>query len=335
MANTPLVEISRGGVVESVHYGHAVICNGAGEMVASWGNPQLAIYPRSSAKMIQALPLITSGAADAMGLGSRQFALACASHNGAAIHTDPVQRWLGDLGLDDDALRCGSHDPKDRTAMHGLILDGKTPCQIHNNCSGKHAGFLSLAQHLKAGPDYIEIDHPVQRAVKQTTEEVAGEDTQGWAVDGCSAPNFRLSLSGLARSMAYFATAHTRSDVSSSAAERLRTAMMAHPELVAGEGRACTNIMRACAGAAAVKTGAEGVFIAILPEKGLGVALKISDGATRASECAIATILELLGVLPHEAAASLVATPVTNCRNITTGQVTPSAAFVNDLKAAL
>jgi L-asparaginase II len=293
----PLVEIHRGPIRESLHTGHAVICDASGQVVKAWGDPEAAILPRSSAKMVQALPLVASGAADAAGLGTRHLALACASHQGAAIHVDPVRAWLAGLGLDDDALRCGPQPSRDRALRHAMIRTGEPTCQVHNNCSGKHAGFLTLTRHLGAGPDYVEADHPVQRAVFDAFETVTDGPIQGHAIDGCSAPNPVTTLRGLARAMAWFATAESRADGLSRAASRLTQAMIAYPDLVAGEGRACTGLMRAAGGRAALKTGAEGVFIAILPDQGLGVAVKIADGATRASESAIAAILVRLGVL--------------------------------------
>ncbi|MDA5092744.1 asparaginase [Aliiroseovarius sp. KMU-50] len=292
-----MVEIWRGPFMESQHWGHAVVVNANGEVIESWGNPDEIILPRSSAKMLQALPLVESGAADAAGLTPEQLALACASHDGAAIHTDRVRNWLGDMGLGEDDLCCGPQLPDDRPSKKALICAGEKPCRIHNNCSGKHAGFLTLARHLGADiADYVNPDHAVQQAAKLAFEEVTGLDTPGFGIDGCSAPNFATSLSGMGRAMAAFAAAEEGRSARDSAMVRLREAMMAHPDLVAGEGRACTELMRATPGKVAVKTGAEAFFIAILPEQKLGVALKISDGSTRASECAIAAILARLGV---------------------------------------
>lgn len=325
LASVPLVDVWRGDIVESRHTGHAVICDADGAILRSWGDPEAVIYPRSSCKMIQALPLLTSGAADKYGLGSEALALACASHNGARIHTDRVSRWLGQLGLGEGDLRCGPQEPADLPARDAMIREGESPCQIHNNCSGKHTGFLTLAQHMGAGPEYVEIDHPVQEAVRTAFEEVTGVQSPGYGIDGCSAPNFATTLRGLARSMAWFATASGRSDRQSQAAARLTEAMIAHPELVAGEGRACTRLMRAMPGRAAIKTGAEGVFVAILPERGLGVAVKIADGATRASECTIAAILISLGVLDPDApeAQAYAFAPLENRRGLGVGEIRP------------
>jgi L-asparaginase II len=326
----PMAEVWRGAYLESIHLGHAVICDSQGDIVRSWGDPDLLCYPRSSSKMIQALPLLTSGAADKFGLGSEHLALACASHNGAAIHTDRVKAWLDQLGLTDDAFRCGPQMPSDKDASYGLIRRYENPCQFHNNCSGKHCGFLTLAAHMGAGPEYVDIDHPVQQACLNAFEETTGLTSPGYGIDGCSAPNFATTLHGLARSMAWFASAQDRNDRQSAAAARLTAAMMQHPDLVAGEGQACTKLMRAMDGSVAIKTGAEGVYIAIIPEKRLGVALKITDGATRASECAVAAILVGLGVLraDHPATLDYMNAPILNRRDIKTGMIKPSAELV-------
>ncbi len=322
--DTELVEIWRGDIRESVHRGHAVVCDGQGAVIEAWGDPETVIYPRSSAKPMQALPVVESG----LPLTDEQIALACASHDGAAIHTERVGRWLADLGLGESDLRCGPQDPDDRPEHEALIRAGRAPCQLHNNCSGKHAGFLMLGQRLGAGPDYVAIDHPVQAAVKQVFEEVTGIDSPGWGIDGCSAPNHATTLAAFGRAGAAFAAA-TGSDRRGAAMVRIRTAMMAHPDLVAGEGRACTRLMRALAGKAVVKTGAEGVFLAILPERRLAVALKISDGATRASEAALAAILVRLGVADRRdpVIAGYVDAPILSRRGARVGVMRPAAAL--------
>jgi len=253
----PMTEIWRGSLLESLHLGTAVICDDTGQIVQSWGDPDALIFPRSSSKMIQALPLITSGAADKYGLTREHLALSCASHNGAAIHTDRVRAWLEQLGLTDDAFRCGTQEPNDRPAFEEMIRAHEKPCQYHNNCSGKHSGFLTVAQHMGAGPEYVEVDHPVQQAALGAFDEVTGMTSPTYGIDGCSAPNPATTVHAMARAMAWFASAHDRSDRQSAAAVRLREAMMAHPDLVAGEGRSCTALMRAMGGRVAVKTGAE------------------------------------------------------------------------------
>ncbi|MBD3764543.1 MAG: asparaginase [Rhodobacterales bacterium] len=326
-APVPMVELWRSGRMESRHLGHAVICDPQGRIVEGWGNPAEIIYPRSSCKMIQALPLLETGAG--AGLTPRQLALTCASHQGAALHVGAVGRWLADMGLTEADLRCGTHEPYDREERDRLICAHEPPCQLHNNCSGKHAGFLMLNRHLGGDPDYVEPDHPVQRAVRQAFEEVTGEPSSGYGIDGCSAPNFATSLAGLARAMAGFAAATGTGDARDRAMAALTRAMMAHPEMVAGETRACTELMRAMDGAAAIKTGAEAVFVAILPRQRLGLALKIADGGTRASEAAVVALLARLGVLDpaHPAAQRRLGAPLTNWRGKVTGEMRLAAGF--------
>lgn len=321
----PMVEIWRGPFLESMHTGHAVICDATGQIVQQWGDPDKAMLSRSASKMIQALPLITSGAADAAGLTPAHLALACASHAGAPLHSGTVRDWLTGLGLSDKDLRCGPHFPLDRETEVAMIGTGQTPCPYHNNCSGKHAGFLTLNQHLKGGPDYIDPDHPVQKSVLEAYERMTGETTLGFGIDGCSAPNFASTLRGMAQAMAAFAASPD-----GSAATRLHQAMRLHPEYVAGDGRACTELMRATGGKVVVKTGAEGFYNAILPDQKLGIALKITDGATRASECAIAAILVKLGVLAadHPATLKIMNAPIRNRRDIVTGWIRPGPALL-------
>jgi len=316
----PVLEVWRGDLLEGTHLGHAVICDASG-VVEAWGNPQAVIYPRSSAKMIQALPLIETGAADARGLSQAHLALACASHRGGQVHVDLAGRWIADLGLAESDLRCGAHEPGDLTERDRLIRAGEKPCQLHNNCSGKHSGFLTVTQHLKAGPEYNEIDHPLQKAIRAATEEVTGETVAGWGVDGCSAPNFAMSLAGLAQAMAKYASAREGHGAREDAMVRLTRAMAAHPHLVSGEGQPCTELMRAMDGKVAIKGGAEAVYVAIVPEKRLGIALKVLDGGSRASEAAIAALLARIGVLDptHPAAVKRMAPVQKNWRGLTTG----------------
>lgn len=326
----PLIEVWRGPICESRHRGHAVIWDAGGGIVAAWGNPETVILPRSACKMIQALPLLESGAAREFGLGDAEIALACASHQAAAVHTDMVSNWLGALGLEaETALRCGPQEPGDRAARDRLIRARKSPCQVHNNCSGKHSGFLTLSRHLGGGPEYVDLGHPVQKSVLAAFEDMTGEVCQGTAIDGCSAPNHATSITGLARAMAKFSTAGDSGDARGRAMARLTRAMARHPHLVAGEGRACTALMRAMEGRVAVKTGAEAVFVAIVPETGMGVAVKIEDGGTRAAEATITRILTGMGVLDpsHPAARQYGHGPIRNRREIETGYLKPVDAL--------
>ena len=327
-----LVEVWRGDILESTHRGHAVVCRADGEIVAQWGAPEAVIFPRSSCKMLQALPLIESGAARVAGLGSEQLALSCASHQGARLHVERVDDWLGTLGLAEPDLRCGVQKPSDAAEADYLRDHGEGPCQLHNNCSGKHAGFLTLNRHLGGGAEYHEIDHPVQRAVKAAYEDMTGETSPGYGIDGCSAPNHASSLHGFATAMARMADPDRLGPTRAAAARDLVAAMKAHPLLVAGEGRACSELMFAMDNATAIKTGAEAVFVAILPESGLGVALKIEDGTTRASECAIAALLVRLGaaVADHPHVARRLQPVQRNWRGVETGVIRPAPGLWQD-----
>lgn len=324
----PMAELWRGGLLESIHAGHAVICGPAG-IEASWGDPGTVIFPRSACKMIQALPLLETGAADAMGLTDRHLALACASHQGEAQHVHLARDWLKCIGRAEPDLRCGAHEPFDHEERDRLIKAGEEPCQLHNNCSGKHCGFLTVTRHLGAGPDYIEIDHPLQLAVRDATEEVTGAGVAGWGIDGCSAPNFAVTLAGLAQAMQAFAAARDTGDRRSRAMHRLTGAMTAHPELVAGKGESVTNLMRAMGGRVAVKYGAEAVFTAILPERRLGIALKIADGGKRAAETAVAALLVKEGALDpnHPVAKAHLSAIQWNRRHVAAAELCPAAGF--------
>ncbi len=329
-APVPLAEVWRGGILECVHYGHAVICDSAGQIMEAWGDPDQVILPRSSCKMIQALPLVESGAADAFHLADPHLALACASHQGAGIHTSSVEAWLSDIGLREQDMRCGVHAPWDKSTRADLIKTDDSPCQFHNNCSGKHAGFLTFNTHLGLGSEYHEIDHPLQVAIKAAVEDVTNLESLGYGIDGCSAPNFATTVHGLARAMAFFAAADVDSgSMRVRAAARLRDAMRAYPDLVAGEGRACTELMEAMNGQVAIKTGADGVYTAIIPAMKIGVALKVTDGGTRGSECAIAALLVHLGVLDanHPATLKRMNAPQYNSNKIETGIIRPAAGF--------
>ena len=324
-----MCEIWRGSYLESVHTGMAVICDKDGEISHQWGDPNSLILPRSSAKMMQALPLIISGAEKKFSIGEDLLALACASHNAAEIHLSRVLGWLSHLGFSETDLRCGPQPSNDPHIKKEMSEKGQSPCQIHNNCSGKHAGFLSVSRHLNAGPEYTDPDHPVQLLVMDVFQELTENKVDGIVIDGCSAPNPAMPLYSLAKAMSWFATAHKRDDQLSKAAFKLRNAMVNYPELVAGEQRACTNLMKACEKKAILKTGAEGVFVAILPELEKGIALKIFDAGTLASECAIASLLIQLGVLSpnHPTAIAYTHAPILNWRNIETGMMKASNSF--------
>jgi L-asparaginase II len=326
LPNPILVEITRGDLVESVHRGAVAISDSQGKLVFALGNVEQPIYPRSSLKPVQALPLVESGAADAFGLSDEELALACASHSGEPMHTTRVAAWLERIGCSERDLACGAQSVRYEPVLEEMIRTGQKPTRIHNNCSGKHSGFLSVARHWDiATSGYEKHDHPVQQAVAAALKELAGVRELPWGVDGCAAPNFALSLAAFAKALAKLADPN---GPRAQAARRLIRAMIAHPELVAGTGRACTILMRSCAGRAALKTGAEGYFAGMIPGAGLGIALKIDDGAGRAAETAITAILDKLGLLGDDKAArEILQAPVLNTRAAEVGVRRPAPAL--------
>ena len=330
MANPVLVEITRGDLVESVHRGSIAIADADGAIAFALGDVDTPVYPRSSLKPVQALPLLESGAAEAFGLSDEEVALACASHSGEPMHTTRVAAWLERIGCTANDLACGAHSVRYEPVWEAMVKRGEAPTRIHNNCSGKHTGFLTVARHWDvATAGYEKHDHPVQRAVAKALGELSGIGGElPWGVDGCAAPNFALPLTGFARALAKLAAPAALPAPRASAAKRIVRAMTAHPELVSGTGRACAILMRAAKGRVAVKTGAEGFFAAMIPELGFGIALKIDDGAGRASETTMAAILDKFGLLGDDKPAhDMLRAPVTNTRNTIVGERRPAAAL--------
>lgn len=293
-----IIEVTRGDRVESRHAVDVIIADADGGMVAGHGDIDRAVFPRSSIKVLQALPLIESGAADKFGLTERHLALACASHNGEAFHTRAAGEMLDKADLSPKCLECGAQLPYHTRDQAQLLADGEAPRAIHNNCSGKHAGFLvfAAAEGIDV-PGYVKFDHPVQRQVAETLEQLTGaphgEGNHG--IDGCSIPTYEIPLAALARAFAGFAVANgTAGSSREKAMARLRDACLSHPEMVAGTGRFDSGFMAALGRRAFTKTGAEGVFVAALPERGIGFALKARDGSTRAAETACANLVQSL-----------------------------------------
>ena len=294
MDNPVVVEVRRGPLVESRHRGAGAVVDADGAVVFAFGDVDRPVYPRSAVKAFQALPLIESGAADALGLGEADIALACASHSGEPDHVARAAAMLARAGAGPDALACGAHWPLGDKAARALARSGAEPTALHNNCSGKHAGFVCLAcANGWSVAGYQTPDHPVQRAAKTAIEEMTGAalgaDVTG--TDGCSIPSYAVPLRALAHGFARFGTGQGLAPHRARAAQRIRAAVAAHPHLVAGEGRFDTDAMRLLGARAFTKTGAEGVFCAALPEAGLGVAVKADDGATRAAQVMIAAVI--------------------------------------------
>ncbi len=329
LENPVLVEVTRGGRVESRHRGAVVAVDGDGRTVLSLGAHDEPVYPRSAVKAIQCLPFLESGAADAYGFGDRELALACASHSGEREHSELALSMLVKAGLDATALECGAHWPIDLEAGRDLAREGRTPSPLHNNCSGKHAGFICTCRHRGIDPrGYVRSDHAAQEAVRRAMEEVTGaaHDERNRAIDGCAIPTYAVPLGALARGFARMATGAGLGQERAAAARRILSACMAEPHLVAGTGRADTRLMSVGRGRLFVKTGAEGVYCAALPELGIGIALKCDDGAGRAAEVAVAAVLARL-VEDEELSrelAPLVEPPLTNWNGTEVGALRPA-----------
>lgn len=304
-ANPVLVEALRGGVVESFHRGALAVVDTEGALRAQLGDIDRPVFPRSAVKALQALPLVASGAADTLGLDDAQLALACASHGGEPAHVATAVSMLAAAGLDDDALECGVHPPSHEPSARALAHAGAAPNPLHNNCSGKHAGFACLACALHGGRDalrgflrgYVRHDHPVMREVDAALE--AATRTRLAAaprgVDGCAIPTYALPLRALALGFARFGTGVGLDPDRAWAAARLRRAVAAVPFNVAGSGRFDTRVMERFGERVFCKVGAEGVYCASFPTLGLGVAIKMDDGNTaRAVEVAMAAVIEAL-----------------------------------------
>ena len=293
-----VVEVTRGDMIESCHRVHAVVSDRRGRVIVRWGDWNRTIFPRSAVKAIQALPFVESGAADAFGLGDAEIALACASHRGRPAHVQRVAAWLTRIGCTVADLACGAHAPKDQAAAKGLTARGAAPSVLHNNCSGKHTALLTTARHLgEPLAGYVAVTSPVQQRLLGTLETVTGQDLGGapFASDGCSIPTYGVPLGGLAVGMATLADPVDLPDRRAEAILRIRQAWANAPEMIAAEGHLDTEIARHSGGRVLTKTGAEGVYGAILPEFGLGVALKVEDGTPRAARIAVAWILDRIG----------------------------------------
>ena len=298
----PLVLVTRGSFVESVHRGHLVVADGRGRVLAAAGAADAVAFMRSAAKPFQAVPLVTTGAAEAFGLEDRELAVACGSHDATNAHTEAVVSLLSKAGLSASDLNCGPHEPYSKEAAESLKARGERPNALHNNCSGNHAGMLALARHLGADTaTYHRPENPAQREIFRAVSRFSGVPVEGlgYAVDNCAAPTFALAVGTMARMLARLV-----SPDAPEAARRLVGAMMSHPEMVEGEGELDTELMRAARGRLVSKVGAEGVYAAgILPcerwPTGIGLACKIEDGdkGDRARPVAAVEALRGLGLL--------------------------------------
>lgn len=292
--NPVLVEANRADLVESSYRGAYIAVDAQGKVIDSIGNTDKLFFPRSALKPFQALGMMVSGAADAYHVTPEEIALACASHNGEEIHRNIVWHWLTRLGLKVDDLACGAHTPMGRDTAKELIRLGNKPTRLHSACSGKHTGFLTLARYRKEGINgYADINHPVQKEINQYMMDIVDADLlkNPTGIDGCQAPVLSLTLQQFAYGMARMTKPRGLPIPMQDACKRILDAMKAHPALLAGQDRICTQVTAGCKGDVILKMGAEGVFSGCLPRQGIGFALKIDDGNARASEIAIASIL--------------------------------------------
>jgi L-asparaginase II len=299
VAPAPLVEVRRRGRIESLHRGHVAVVDDSGHLVAWAGEPSLLIYPRSSFKPFQALPVVESGAFASSGLGTEALAMMAGSHGGTDRHAALAEAILASAQASPSDLACGTHTPFDKTTAEALRARGEAPNSLRHNCSGKHAGMLLLARSLGAPLlGYTQEGHPVQRRIFTSFEELVGEPLPDDhpAIDGCSAPNPRIPLATLALAFALLGRGIDAAGSPRPGLAAIRDAMLEHPEFVAGEGLLDTALMCACPGMV-TKIGAEAVHAIALPDRGWGVALKVEDGSDRALGPATVAVLAALGVL--------------------------------------
>ena len=303
------IESHRGSILESRHRVHVAVVDASGRLVASAGDPDYRTFWRSAAKPFQALPLVEDGVVEQFGLMRQDLALACASHSSERGQVALVREFLQRVGCSECDLMCGPHRPLSDAVAKDYETRGMRLTAVHSNCSGKHTGMLGLAKHHGWPTEfYARVEHPVQqRCLKAVSEytDVPAKDV-GVAVDGCGVACFALPLRNMA-------LAYTRIP------RPILEAMVVHPELIAGEGRPCTEMMRAHPGRVVAKVGAEGVYSAFLIREALGVTLKVEDGHSFASALAIAAVLAELGLKPQPA--GLLTKSITNSRDETVGEM--------------
>ncbi|RVU44536.1 asparaginase [Rubrivivax rivuli] len=340
-AHPVLAEALRGGIVESAHRGAVAVIDAGGTVHSAWGDIDRPIFPRSAVKVLQALPLVESGAAERFGLSDEELALACASHGGESFHTATAASMLAKAGVDVQALECGTHWPYHDGAIKALAAAGEQPSALNNNCSGKHAGFVCLGCLMAEGDDrraflrgYVKPEHPVMREVTAALQASTGYDLSKAAVgtDGCSIPTYAIPLRHLAHAFARVATGQGLRPGHAAAAQRLRQAVARAPQMVAGTGRLDTRLMQRLGERVFCKVGAEGVYCAALPTLGLGVAVKMDDGNNaRACEVVLAALLVRLLPLGGDEAAfvhGLADVPLVNWNGIEVGSLRASAELL-------
>jgi len=336
--NPTLIEVLRGSAVESRHAGALAIVDASGALHTALGDIDRPVFPRSAVKLLQALPLVASGAAETFKLTDAELSLACASHSGEPEHVATAAGVLAKLGLDENALECGTQWPSREPVLRGMVARGELATPLHNNCSGKHSGFVCVACLMarSAGREpaefaggYVTAEHPVMREVSAALSATTGVGVEHAprGIDGCSIPTFALPLRALALAFARCGTGQGLSEGHARAARRLRQAVAAAPFMVGGTDRFDTRVMQAFGERLFCKIGAEGVYCAALPELGLGVALKIDDGAARAAEAAMAAVAAALLRTEDEVLRGYSHLALRNWRCLDVGSLRPAEAL--------
>jgi len=331
--NPVLVNQWRGSAIECRHRGAVCVVESSGRVFASFGDVQRLVFARSAIKFIQTIPFVESGALEAYALDERHIALACASHNGEPIHAGLVSDWLDKIGCQHDDLECGAELPLHQGTQFELLEQGRGPQRIHHNCSGKHLGFLSTCRQLEENiQNYRLYNHAAQQRWFEVMESLSNTriTQQPWGYDGCAIPAIATPLQRIALAMARFGDVSHFTGERRIAVERIHAALTEHPYLVAGKERLCTALMEQLAPSILVKVGAAGVYTAVIPEHGLGVALKIDDGNDAAARVALGAVLNRLGVLPSDQVKTLseyFLPTLTNSRGEAIGRIEPSSEW--------
>ncbi len=330
MSKPLIVEVTRGSLVESRHRAAIAVVSADGTLIESHGDIARPVFPRSAIKPIQSLGLIETGAADAFGCSTAEIAISSASHGGEPMHTRTVVAWLNRMGLDVGDLECGAHLPTHAPSANLLIRAFEEPDASHNNCSGKHTGMLAVCKHM-GWPlkGYIDPAHPLQKRIVETYEAMLGLSLADAAtgLDGCSLPQVAVPVRNLALGIARVGSPDGLPGERASACTRMSAAIRENPFMLAGTGRFCTRALIAARGHAVLKTGAEGVYMAAVPARKIGIALKIEDGNGRGAEVAMAHFLEKYGGFadtPRAEIDALLNPKITNAAGRTVGDIRPA-----------
>jgi len=321
-----VIEVTRGPLVESTHNVMAAVVNETGGLLYAWGNPQFLTYPRSAIKMLQAIPLIESGAADKFALEERHIALACASHRGEKEHIQALSQWMEKAKISDSMYVCAPHWPFNENSAHDLARRGGQPTVLCNNCAGKHSALITTCLHLGENPSgYEKPEHPAQKRLRQilteTTKYDHGKAVHG--IDGCGIPTYALPLQNIATGMASFVSSK-ESAARKTTCTRILQAVSKNPFYISGSDEFATAVIEKTQGRAIIKGGAEGVMAGVLPQKKMGFALKCVDGAGRATQLATVQLLLQLGGMTVEEAKALskfTQPAVTNWKGDVVGQL--------------